>query len=259
MKSGQRLIVFMVVVLVAAVSGCARTGHYGKGLYRADNNRWHAGYHTIRHGDTLYSIAFQYGTDYRELARWNGIKAPFHIYIGQRIRLIPPSRAQSKPPRTSTTSQKRLTDTPRVAAGSTSRAKQTKKKPKKSTNKRTLSWLWPTRGKLSGYFSSRNSGKKGIEVAGKKGQAIVAAESGTVVYAGSGLRGYGQLIILKHNDTYISAYAHNSRIRVKEEQKVKKGQRIADMGSSGSDNTILHFEIRRDGRPVNPLKFLPKR
>lgn len=253
----SRILVLSILLVLAALGGCARTGHYGEGFYRGENARWHPGFHTIRHGDTLYSIAFQYGYDYREVARWNGIRPPYHIYPGQRIRLTPPAAAAppSRPPKAAAA---RPAPRPAPSPRATPRGPKAAA-PRPPAAGRGIRWQWPARGKLIGKFSPTAKGKKGIEISGRPGQAVTAAADGTVVYAGSGLRGYGQLIIIKHNAVYFSAYAHNSRLRVKEEQKVKKGQRIADMGSSGTDRAMLHFEIRRDGIPVDPLTYLPKR
>ncbi len=241
------LVFFSIVVLV----GCSRSGHYGDGFYKGPNSRWHSGYHTIRKGDTLYSIAFMYGYDHRTLARWNGINSPYPIYTGQKLRLTPPKKS---------TSSKTAKTTKRSTAKKTSKTATSKSSQPSKTSKanRRLYWRWPARGKVVERFKAGVPGKSGINIAGKRGQAVYAAEHGSVVYAGSGLRGYGKLIILKHNNTYFSAYAHNSRIRVKERQTVKKGQQIADMGSSGTERNMLHFEIRRNGIPVNPLKYLPK-
>ncbi|OOE66271.1 hypothetical protein BZG25_03495 [Salinivibrio sp. ML198] len=153
-----------------------------------------------------------------------------------------------------------------VESGSSSRYSQTKEKSKQAVKKRTaspsnqqISWQWPTRGRMVSRFSSTERGNKGIDIAGQRGQGIQAAADGKVVYAGSALRGYGKLIIVKHNDDYLSAYAHNDSFYVSEGQAVKKGQKIASMGSSGANSVRLHFEIRYKGKSVNPLHYLPKR
>jgi len=128
-----------------------------------------------------------------------------------------------------------------------------------NTKKSRIYWHWPTTGRVVTNFSGPNGLNKGIDIQGKKGEPVVAAAAGNVVYAGSGLRGYGKLVIIKHNDIFLSAYAHNHRLRVKEGDTVSRGQHIADIGSSGTDRAKLHFEIRRDGKPVNPVRYLPKR
>ena len=199
------------------------------------------GYHTVRKGETLYSIAWQYGYDVRDLARWNRIRAPYTIYPQQKLRLKSP-----------VTSAAKKTAKPRVP-------KASKKQRADSKYTKKISWQWPTKGKIIGKYSARDSGKKGLDIAGKKGQRVFAAAIGRVVYSGSGLRGYGKLIIIKHNDTYFSAYAHNNRLFVTEGKKVTKGQHIADMGSSAAQRVMLHFEVRRNGKPVDPLRYLPGR
>ncbi len=259
--SQGRVLLLLALLLGLSVGGCTRDGSYGEGFYRAPNARWHPGYHTIRKGDTLYSIAFQYGFDHRELARWNGIAPPYRIYPGQRIRLLPPEPAAAPPKVARATPPKppRAAPRPQPAPRAEARPPKARAAPRQPAARGRIRWQWPARGKLLARFAAGPRGRKGIEIGGRPGQAVTAAADGTVVYAGSGLRGYGKLIIIKHDDVYFSAYAHNSRLRVREEQKVKKGQRIADMGSSGTDRAMLHFEIRRNGIPVNPLTYLPRR
>lgn len=206
-------------------------------------------YHVVEAGETLYSLAFDYGHDYREVANWNNIRPPYTIYPKQKLRVVPPDNE--------TVEVKQI---PRASAKATPKwqarpappvvAKTTDAPPK---------WRWPVEGKILSTFSFRDPGRRGIDIAGRKGQAVYAAAEGRVVYKGNGLRGYGNLIILKHNDTYFSAYAHNQRVVVKENEIVKSGQQIADMGDTGSERVMLHFEIRRDGKPVDPLNYLPKR
>jgi lipoprotein NlpD len=132
-------------------------------------------------------------------------------------------------------------------------------KPLPPTQRSASGWIWPTNGAVIGRFSSNGSLNKGIDIAGELGQPVLAASDGSVVYAGSGLRGYGELVIIKHSDTYVSAYGHNRRLLVQEGQKVKAGQNIAEMGSTGTDRVKLHFEVRRQGKPVDPLQYLPRR
>ncbi len=210
----------------------------------------------VKKGDTLYSIAWQYGHDYKTLATWNGIKAPFRLSIGQRVSLKKPvNRAGKK----------------QYEKGVTNRAKKTQKTPGKTAKKyrpaprkeytgtAKLTWKWPVNGKLLQKFSAGQRGRKGVDIGGRVGQPVNAASTGRVVYSGSGLIGYGKLIILKHNNRFLSAYAHNNKIFVKEGETVKQGQRIAEMGKSSANKAMLHFEIRRNGKPVNPLRYLPKR
>ncbi len=206
--------------------------------------------HVVRGGQTLYSIAWRYRLDYRDLARWNGIATPYTIYPGQKLRVsgkvvkrkrVIESRRSKVQPKHRTATKK--------SAKSTSRSRE----PTKGIPIRR--WKWPTRGKLIAHFKLPE--KQGINIAGKSGQAVVAAAGGRVVYAGSGLRGYGRLIIIKHNKHFLSAYAHNKKLLVAEGQRVASGDRIAQMGRSGARRVMLHFEVRRDGKPVDPMRYLP--
>ncbi len=214
-------------------------------------------YHRVSKGETLYSIAWQYGHDVREVAAWNHIRAPYTIYPNQLLRTLPP-RVAVAPTSKPTPYPTAKTYTPPTAKTKPVNTQTTKTK-KTIDNPQKISWQWPTNGNIITTYSARDTGKKGLDIAGKEGQAIYAAASGDIVYSGSGLRGYGQLIIIKHNDTYLSAYAHNKRLHVKEDQKVKKGQHIADMGSSEAEQPMLHFEVRRNGKPDDPLRYLPAR
>jgi len=210
-------------------------------------------YHYVKKGDTLYSIAWQYGYDAREIAGWNRVRWPYTIYPKQKLRVKPPAKNKKtakSPSKRSIKPKATRSKKPSSSSKYTSASKQKWRK---------LSWQWPTKGKIIGTFSARDRGKKGLDIAGKKGQPVYSASGGQVVYSGSGLRGYGNLIIIKHNDTFFSAYAHNHRLYVKEQQKVKKGQHIADMGSSEAQRVMLHFEVRRNGKPVDPKRYLPKR
>ena len=193
----------------------------------------HFGYHMVERGDTLYSISWRYGLDAKQVARWNGIARPYTIFPGQRLRLSP------------------------SAANAKSYTKKTKTKSKRKVvaAKPPGDWRWPVKGKLIQKFNKQNNG---IDISAKEGTAIKATSAGKVVYAGSGLRGYGNLLIIKHNATYFSAYAHNRRLLVTEGATVKTGEKIAEVGSTGTNQTKLHFEIRKDGNPVDPLKYLPR-
>ncbi|MDO3384476.1 peptidoglycan DD-metalloendopeptidase family protein [Gilvimarinus sp. SDUM040013] len=232
--------------------------------------------HTVAPNETLFSIAWRYGLDYRQLARHNGIGAPYTIYASQQLRLDisdaskrkpPPSIAKRSaapkpPPETKTTSTAATRNANRAqssAGRSENRTTSAQTSAPPSTIRGPISWQWPSRGNVIAGYSSSGGLNKGIDIGGKLGEPVVAAAGGHVVYAGSGLRGYGKLVIVKHNDTYLSAYAHNRALNVKEGQSVKAGQQIAELGSSGTDKEKLHFEIRRDGKPVNPLKYLPGR
>ena len=216
--------------------------------------------YAVRSGDTLFSIAFQYDLDYRQLAAWNGIRRPYTIYVGQSLRLSVPRKNSAAQARLA---KQRPVRTNRRHALTTSKPSSRDRKTAKLSSKTTekyannLHWRWPAKGRIVEKFSSAETGKNGIDIAGSAGQSIKAAESGKVVYAGGGLLGYGKLIIIKHNEVFLSAYAHNRRILVKEGQRVKSGQQIAEMGKSGTDSVKLHFEIRQNGRPVNPQQYLP--
>ena len=226
------------------------------------------GLHTVRRGDTLYSIAWRYGLDYRDVARWNAIPEPFTIRPGQRLRVTRPARLPPMPaparttreaPPASRSTASRATPAPSPAMRTPSAARRSPAKPGRTQRPATSpvrEWSWPVRGKVVGRFGKK--GGKGIDIAGKRGAPVRAAAPGFVVYSGSGLRGYGRLIIVKHDKRYLSAYAHNDRLHVKEGDTVVRGQRIADMGSTGAKSVKLHFEIRRDGKPVDPIRFLPR-
>lgn len=227
-------------------------------------------YRVVR-GDTLYSIAWRYQLDYKQVARWNRIRSPYVIHVGQQIRLIPPPEPKrplrpvptepsvvkkpapaNKPVPTKPVPQVVKKEKPASSGASTKSVSP----PIKTTKSITpLSWQWPTKGKQNAKASSRN--RQGIEIPGKMGQTVVAASGGQVVYSGSGLVGYGNLIIIKHSQSYLSAYAHNSRLLVAEGTQVAAGQPIAEMGNSGTNSVKLYFEIRKDGKTVNPRGYLP--
>jgi len=211
-------------------------------------------HHKVISGDTLYSISWNYNLDYKHVASWNNIKAPYVIYPGQSIRLTAPPVKKSvvkKPvPRNTKTAVKKTVEKQAEVA------KKVSKKDESVKYARNINWQWPTKGKL--IKSNSPISKKGLDIAGKKGQLIKASGAGVVVYSGSGLLGYGRLIIIKHNETYLSAYAHNSVLMVKEGDSVSGGQKIAKMGQDGNGQTLLHFEIRKNGSPVEPAKYLPK-
>lgn len=195
--------------------------------------------HVVRKGETLYSIAFRYGRDADDIARWNRLGDGSLIYPGQVLRLTPPSGSSS---------------------GRSSGSTQAKSKPlPKLPDEPSPSWAWPTNGRINVQFGGKPGPGTGVLIDGKAGQAIRAAASGRVVYAGSGLIGYGQLIIVKHNETYLSAYGYNRSLLVKEGQAINQGQRIATMGEGPERKPRLHFEIRRNGEPVNPRQFLEPR
>jgi lipoprotein NlpD len=214
-------------------------------------------YHTVVGGDTLYGIAFRYGQDYRVLARRNGIRAPYRIYPGRRLVLgaFARPRAAMGPPR-----QRPAVRAHRERPVTRKQAMATAPRPvpaRAAASSDPIRWQWPAQGRLQAI--GIGSGKQGVEIAGETGQAIRAAAAGQVVYSGDGLVGYGRLIIIKHDDTYFSAYAHNRRLLVREGIRVSGGQPIAEMGSTGTNQVKLYFEIRRNGKPVPPRDYLPER
>lgn len=229
---------FMLSILLCAVIGCSGL-HWNSQLYR------------VRAGETLYAIAWRYNLDYRELARWNNVSAPYTIRPGQELVLtdpafLPESRRPVVVSKTTPAANPARQNASRIAVAEPQPALPPPKQ-----------WIWPTRGKVVQTFKGQQSIAQGIDIAGVLGQDVWASADGRVVYSGSGLAGFGQLIIIKHNDTYISAYGHNHSLLVKEGQEVKAGQKIAEMGKlQGAPR--LHFEIRRQGKPVDPLKYLPK-
>ena len=214
-------------------------------------------YHTVVRGDTLYGIAFRYGQDYRVLARRNGIRAPYRIYPGRRLVLgaFAGPRATTGPPRKwpSVRAHRERPVTRKQAMATAPRPARARA----VASSDPIRWQWPAQGRLQSI--GIGSGKQGVEIVGEIGQAIRAAAAGQVVYSGDGLVGYGRLIIIKHDDTYFSAYAHNRRLLVREGIRVSGGQPIAEMGSTGTNQVKLYFEIRRNGKPVPPRDYLPER
>ena len=223
--------------------------------------------YVVTPGDTLFSIAWRYGLKYEDLAKHNKINAPYLIRPSQVINLDLQSSKQTNaessrlPSRNISLSSKKE----KVLSGTSATLRKENRTHRVDLTNKIIAksdapqWRWPTQGIILSSFQGNSGFNKGIDLGGKLGEPVLAAAAGQVVYAGSGLRGYGKLLIIKHNETFLSAYAHNERLRVKEGDLVKVGQVIADMGSSGTDRVKLHFEIRRDGTPVDPLKYLPRR
>ena len=218
-----------------------------------------SGEHIVRDGETLYSIAWFYGRDFRELADSNRIAAPYTIYPGQTISLRQPARTAQKAP----VAPPKRTAPPASASNPASKEVVKKapppQRPIATTANQTVTWQWPAYGKIISGFSLSGSVNKGIDIRGKLGEPVRAAGAGEIVYSGSDLAGYGRLIIMKHNNRYLSAYAHNKELLVREGDSVKAGQKIAEIGSTGTTEPKLHFEIRRDGKPVDPMRYLPDR
>lgn len=237
------------------------------------------GYYAVRPGDTIRRIGTETGQNWRDIARWNNLDNPDLIEVGQVLRVVPPvggssiAAAPATAPSTTETSSgvvtRPVTQTtvapataPAPAASAQSKPTPTVIAPSATAAAATsgdedVGWIWPAQGSLiAGFDEAKN---KGLDISGKAGDSVLAAADGRVVYAGAGLRGYGNLIILKHNNTYLTAYAHNRTLLVKEDQSVQKGQKIAEMGNSDADRVKLHFEIRRQGKPVDPARYLPAR
>jgi lipoprotein NlpD len=208
---------------------------------------------TVRRGDTLYRIATNNGITTLDLATWNNIAPPYTIYPGQQLKLYPGNGRQAATTKTSSPPAA----TTRPAPPSSTNTPPTTPRPVAASS--PFSWRWPTEGQLVGTYRAGDPTRQGVDIAGTGGQPVRAAADGVVVYSGSGLVGYGELVIVKHNDEWLSAYGHNRARLVNEGQVVKAGQQIAEMGRSGATRDMLHFEIRYNGKPVDPLGYLPKR
>lgn len=247
------------------------------------------GTHVVRPGETLLAISRQYGHTVAELVAWNGLSDPNQIQVGQALRVAPPAGTEVRPIASNepvtvqpVTPPNEMAATPikqeprggkqpysdeawaavqRSAPGAEKRPETTPATPQVPENGKAAAgqalWLWPAGGKLIASFNEASN--KGIDISGTPGDSVVASAAGKVVYAGSGLRGYGKLVIIKHDESYLTAYAHNQQLLVKEGDTVAKGQKIAELGSTDADRPKLHFEIRKQGRPVDPLKYLPTR
>ena len=216
--------------------------------------------YTVKGGDTLFAIAWRYGWDYKALAKLNKIPAPYTIYVGQKIAFNAASATQVKPvvvKKTNTVKQTTTKSVAKAVAATPQPSKQVSKPVKPYKGSSSLRWQWPLRGDVVQRFSGKSETSKGVDIAAKPGSNVLAAAKGQIVYAGNGIQGYGNLLIIKHNDTYLSAYAYNSRLLVGEGDIVKSGQVIARSGKGPQLDGRLHFEIRKDGKPVNPQSYLP--
>jgi lipoprotein NlpD len=242
-----------ILMALFTLGGCASFVSVDQKFGKAPISK---GVHLVQKSETLFALAWRYGWDYKALASANSIKAPYTIFPGQKLSIvhkdIHKADVVKNTPKTLTKPK-----WPTTTKGPS--AYKTRPSPPKAVNKgHALAWRWPSKGKVIANFSSKSPVNKGIDITGRIGESVMAAAAGSVVYAGSGLLGYGNLVIIKHNQQFLSAYAHNKKLLVKEGQKVKAGQVIAEIGSSGTDKVKLHFEIRRQGKPVNPNKYLPK-
>ncbi len=267
--SGSRVLPGMAVPM-AAPGSSSESSKPLRGLENAGKT----GFYTVQRGDTLIRIALDNGQNWRDVARWNNLDNPSLIEVGEVLRVAPPQGdgvvarpitaggavpaplGTARPPVPGALPPAGSAAVP-AAPPAASAAVSTAPPAAPSVGEDELPWIWPARGAtLAGFDDVKN---KGVDIAGKAGDPVVAAADGRVVYAGAGLRGYGNLVILKHNNTYLTAYAHNQTLLVKEDQAVKQGQKIAEMGSTDADRVKLHFEIRRQGKPVDPARYLPAR
>lgn len=318
MDRNYRKVFVIVLALAAGLSGCASTGQApvedrslpsaspprGTATTPAKTQAPTSGMYRVQRGDTLYSIAFHHGLDYRELAEWNSIEAPYTIYPGRELRLSSaragqkhtmaaapapaapsaapassPAAPHSPPAATKPAPFEPVASAPAPAAAAptpnstttsspsvppaTPSTKPTAAPPAPTSDAVAtagdVAWRWPADGSVVGTFTTGDPVRQGIDIAGQPGAPVRAAADGTVVYSGNGLIGYGELIIVKHNPAFLSAYGHNRKRLVQEGDHVKAGQTIAEMGASSANRNELHFEIRRNGKPSNPLDFLPRR
>jgi lipoprotein NlpD len=242
-------IILTAILAALLLVGCSIEANYApvrdvSGIERIPKN----GMHRVVAGESFYAIAWRYGLDYRSLAKRNGLTRPYYIYVGEMLSLRrnnPRAQYHSAPRQNLAVSRIYPSPPKPLLTESTTEPEGT-----------IRDWHWPARGFVIGSFSAFN---KGINIAGERGEPVYAAAAGKVVYSGKGLRSYGNLIIIKHNSDYLTAYAHNSKNLVREGDWVGVGQEIAKMGSTGASRVILHFEIRREGEPVNPLSYLVSR
>lgn len=288
----QRTAILLIATLIAACAsktpapvvdrGGASTRLLSQGIPSAKQGE----FHTVKKGETLYSIALEYGQSYQDVAAWNSIENPNMLKIGQRLRIAPPEGAVVVQPvagptpvevhaigSTASANSDKLKHEPKGGKQPYSeKALATEQQPPASQMQATSkeehgnqapdqgvvsNWIWPSKGKVLNTYVEGSG--KGIDLEGRIGDPVLAAETGKVTYAGSGIRGYGNLLIIQHANGLSSVYAHNSKLLVKEKDAVAKGQKIAEVGDSDADQAMLHFEIRRQGKPLDPLKLLPQR
>lgn len=275
-------LLIILPLLLGLLSACNQTTHVAPIEQLGQPPGIRLRHHVVSKGDTLISIAWRYGMDYRQLAELNNIRSPYTIYVGQKISLGGPEANSDTD--TVVAQGTEIAAVPDDSQGVTEvgGVKEVTAAPSNSGTERNTSvvasdaaaasdaplavtqstsgkWQWPANGRVLAAFSASDPLRKGIDLDGKQGDSVLAARAGNVVYAGSGLAGYGQLVIVKHDEQYLSAYGHNSKLLVKEGDAVKAGQKIAEIGSSGTDSNKLHFEIRKEGKPVDPLQYLPKK
>jgi len=267
--TGRRILLAAALLGAAVLAGCSTASispapvedRDTRSVARVDpaslpgfENAGKPGYYTVRPGDTIMRIATEVNHPWRDIARWNNLDNPNVIEVGQVLRVTPPTGAAP-----GATTPITATPLPAPAPAASNSAKPPAAPPPAppSAGADQVDFIWPASGAVvAGFDEAKN---KGLGIGGKAGDPGLAAADGRVVYAGAGLRGYGNLVILKHNNTFLTAYAHNQKLLVKEDQDVKKGQKIAEMGSTDADRVKLHFEIRRSGKPVDPARYLPAR
>jgi lipoprotein NlpD len=277
----------LVILYFALLSGCgyhppAPVDEQSNAMVKRQLNS--DGTYYVRSGDTLYAIAFGYGLDPMNIAKWNHVSSPYVIYPGQRLQLSAPAgrnggrdkstdvtistvktpgqattRTVSSPPKSSSTRSSSTRSTPTKSEPAPSVSKTTKTATPTNNSADPKSWKWPTKGRVLRGYVAGDPARNGLDIAGQEGQVVSASSGGLIVYSGNGLIGYGELIIIKHSENMLSAYAHNKVRLVNEGEQVSSGQKIAEMGRNTSDEQLLHFEIRSKGKPVNPLIYLPKK
>jgi lipoprotein NlpD len=274
-RAGQLATVSSLVVLLAA---CASSPMPAPVIDRTTGGTAAApapvepappGFYRVKRGDTLYRIALENGQSYRDVASWNNIVNANQIEVGQLLRVVPPGAevntatgvatmpvapgsVQAQPIDQATPAPTPMPSAPVATTPSTPPSAPAT--PSASAGEGTVALAWPATGQLLGRFDDK--GNKGIDISGKKGDAVLAADDGRVIHVGP-LRGYGNLVIIKHNETFLTAYGHNEKVLVTEQTTVRKGQKIAEMGNTDADRVKLHFEVRRNGKPVDPMRYLP--
>ena len=243
------LVAGLALLLAACSSTVVRTPQAGGGKPSTASTGSPGATVVVQRGDTLYSIARRSGVAVADMARWNGLQPPYTIYPGQRLLLGQAAGGKSG----TATAPTRTVVAPKPATPAATPA------PSSTPASSGFAWRWPAQGVVLATYQPGNNTRQGIDIGGSSGQPVTAAADGVVVYSGAGLVGYGELIIIKHNEQWLSAYGHNRKRLVSEGQSVKAGQQIAEMGRTGTDRDKLHFEIRYNGKPVDPLLYLPKR
>ena len=242
----------------AASSAAGQSAEAPAKVLPGAENAGKPGYYSIKPGDTLIRIGLDQGQNWRDIVRWNNIENANLIEVGQVLRVLPPGVDPAAARPAAVTAAVTRPVVPPAAAGAASAPPAAPPPPPAPREgDEDVNWAWPAAGPVAATFEEGRN--KGLAIAGRTGDPVLAAADGRVVYAGSGLRGYGNLIIIKHNATYLTAYAHNQALFVKEDQAVRRGQRIADMGATDAERVQLHFEIRRLGKPIDPAKLLPAR